>query len=165
MPNPKQIIKQNTIEPVPELKRRITATREVSAKKIVVAPVSAGPIDKVVDYSFNPTRDKEREVTVIDRLQGKLLPLLDVINCTWSYVLEIAYYRQDKETYKAIYGKEDGEEPIAPNLIEEFIHRTAQWQRSVAGMSLKSAIDLALAEMETRNDTGEEAINADAWDK
>lgn len=109
--------------------------------------VSAGNVDKVIDLAFNPSRDKIREVTVVDRIQGRLFPQLDMINAGRSYVMEIALYRQSTEEYEMKYKKA---KPEAPNLLEEFIYRTAQWQKSIAGKNLERAIDIALAETETR---------------
>jgi len=40
--------------------------------------------------------------------------------------------------------------PIPPNLLDELIFRTAQWQKSVAGKNLERATDIALAETEVR---------------
>lgn len=113
--------------------------------------VSAGPVDKVIELAFNPSREKIREVTVIDRIQGRLFPLLDVINLGRQYVLEIALYRQDEEEYKKNFKQS---RPVSPNLLDELLFRTAQWQKSVAGKNLERAIDIALAE--TENKAGEE---------
>ena len=113
--------------------------------------VSAGAVDKDIDLAFNPTRDKIREVTVIDRIQGRLFPQLDMINLGRAYVLEIALYRQDKERYAREF---DRDRPTPPNLLEEFIFRTAQWSKSIAGKNLERAIDIALAETEAK--AGEE---------
>lgn len=107
----------------------------------------SSPIDKVVDYAFNPSREKIREVTIIDRIQGRLFPLLDMINMGREYILEVALYRQDAEAYVKKYERP---KPIPPNLLDEFIYRTAQWQKSVAGKNLERATDIALAETEVR---------------
>ena len=123
--------------------------------------VTAGTIDKVIDLAFNPTRDKIREVTIIDRMQGRLFPQLDMINMMRHYVLEVAYYRQDKEAYKVTFKKEM---PIQPDALEEFIYRTAQWQKSIAGKNLERATDIALAETETKaEDDG--TVNPDEYFK
>ena len=123
--------------------------------------VNAGAIDRVIDLAFNPSREKIREVTVIDRLQGRLLPQLDLIDTLWGYVVEVAFFRQDFEEYKRVYKKK---RPVPPDLIGNFIYRTAQWQKSIAGKNLERAIDIALAETETK--TGEEGDynnDSDAW--
>ncbi len=140
------------------LKRK--QTRE-SESKIESPPVSvsAGPVDKVIELAFNPSRDKIREVTVVDRIQGRLFPQLDMINAGRAYVLEIALYRQDKEAYKEEFGRE---RPIPPNLLDEFIFRTAQWSKSIAGKNLERAIDIALAETEAK--AGEEEYGKAADD-
>lgn len=122
--------------------------------------VSAGPIDKVIELAFNPSRDKIREVTIIDRMQGRLFPLLDMINTGRQYILEVASYRQDREEYKRAFGKL---RPIPPNLLDEYMFRTAQWQKSVAGKNLERATDIALAETEARAEEEEREPIGDAW--
>ena len=109
--------------------------------------VSAGPIERVIDYVFNPSRDKIREVTVIDRLQGRLFPQLDMISMGRRYILEIAIYRQNKEIYKEAFKRD---RPIPPDLIDELQYRTAQWAKSIAGKNMERGIDLALAETEAK---------------
>ena len=109
--------------------------------------VSAGAIDKVIDYAFNPSREKIREMTIIDRMQARLLPQLDLISLQWQYTIEIAIYRQDSNEYEKLYKKK---KPTPPNLIDEYMYRVAQWQKSREGKNLERAIDLALAETEAR---------------
>ena len=131
----------------PDLKRNKPAADSVVEEEKKDVEVSAGNVGLIIDYVFNATEEKMREVTIIDKMQGRLLPLLDLMNEMWGYVLELALYRQDSEQYEMIYLKKM---PVPPNLIQIFIHRTAQWQKSVAGKNLEKAIDLALAEVETR---------------
>ncbi len=119
------------------------AVDEVKAEE--EAKVSAGAIDKVIDYAFNPSREKIREMTIIDRLQARLLPQLDLISLQWEYSIEIALYRQDSIEYEGVYKKK---QPTSPNLLEEYMYRVAQWQKSREGKNLERAIDLALAETE-----------------
>jgi len=143
---------------IPRIRR--DKSTAVTPKREPPAPsVTAGSIDRVVDLAFNPSWDKIREMTSIDRIQGRLLPQLDVIDVVWQHVIEISFYRQDADEYKRIFERD---EPVPPLLISEFTHRTAQWQKSVLAMNLKSAIDLALAEVETRGDEGE-GVGIDAW--
>jgi hypothetical protein len=123
-------------------------------------PVSNGPIDRVVDYMFNASRDKIREMTTINPMQAKLLPQLDIIDMMWQYAIEIAQYRQDKNVYKQLYKRE---QPIPPNIISEFSYRTAQWQKSLDGRNMKAAENITLAEVETKN--GEEgAVGSPAFE-
>ena len=107
--------------------------------------VSGGPIDRVVDFAFNPSREKIREVTIVDRYQGKFLPMLDIIDDVWQYSIEIAAYRQDNVEYEKQFHRK---RPIPPTVLQNFIYRTAQWQKSIAGKNLERAIDIALAEKE-----------------
>ena len=107
--------------------------------------VSAGTIDKITDYAFNPSRDSIRSVTIVDRMQGRLFPQLDMINMGRAYIIEIATYRQDKDVYKQKFKKE---RPVPPDLLDEFIFRTAQWSKSIAGVNLNRMIDIVLAEKE-----------------
>ncbi len=114
-------------------------------------PLTSGAIDKIVDLALNPSRETIRGFTNIDRIQGKLLPQLDIIDLVWQYIIEVAAYRLNTKEYERVYKQKM---PKVPNLIDEFTYRTAQWQKSVMGKSLQSAIDLALAETEVRG--GEE---------
>ena len=123
--------------------------------------VSAGAVEKALDLAFNPTREKIREVTIIDRLQGRMFPLLDVINMGQKYILEVAMYRQDKETYLKEFRKK---RPTSPNWLDELMYRTAQWQKSVQGTNLTKITDIALAEVETRAGEEELPSGADIWD-
>ncbi len=144
---PSELMRRNKGEGKPEL-----------AEKPV--PVSAGAIPRILDYVFNPTRDKIREVTSIDRIQGHLLPQLDIVDVMWQYVIEIALFRQDVDEYERLFERK---RPIPPNLIDEFTYRTAQWQKSIQGANLRSAIDIALAETEARTGEEEGLGNVDAW--
>lgn len=122
-------------------------------KKPEPPPVSAGPIDRVMEFAFNPSREKIREVTSIDRIQGRLLPQLDIIDLVWQYFIDIALYREDSRLWEETHPGYKA--PVLPNLINEFTYRTAQWQKSIGGMNLKSAVDLALAEIETKSEQEE----------
>jgi len=128
------------------LKRKKPDDEETDETK-TEEPAVSSPIDKVIDLAFNPSREKIREVTIIDRIQGRLFPLLDMINTGRLYILEVALYRQDAEEYRKKFKKA---KPIPPNLLDEYIFRTAQWQKSVAGKNLERATDIALAETEVR---------------
>jgi len=134
----------------PDISRK-KKVEETDQKVEEEVKVSAGAIDKVIDYAFNPTREKIREMTIIDRLQARLLPQLDLISLQWQYTIEIALYRQDSNEYEKIYKRKA---PIPPDLLEVYMYRVAQWQKSREGKNLDRAIDLALAETEAR--AGEE---------
>lgn len=127
-------------------------------------PVSAGAVEKALDLAFNPSREKLPEVTIIDRTQGRLFPVIEIINALWSDVLEVAYYRQNKDEYQRIFKKK---RPLSPNLLAELLFHTAQWQKSVAGTNLTKITDIALAETETRGgDEGDGSYGGtDAWGK
>lgn len=140
-----------------KLKRKPGEKEEITTESV---SVSAGAVDKVIDLAFNPSRDKIREVTIIDRMQGRLLPQLDVVSVMWQYVIEVASYRQDANEYKKVYQKTV---PEVPDLVDEFMFRTAQWQKSVAGKNLERATDIALAETEARAMEDEERKADDPW--
>ena len=123
--------------------------------------VSAGTVDKVIDLAFNPTREKIREVTVVDRLQGRLFPQLDMINMLRHYCLEVAEYRQNKELYRLRYGRD---KPVIPDALDEYLYRTAQWQKSIEGKNLEKATDIALAETEAKAITEDtRGLDGDFW--
>ena len=131
-------------------------------KSLEPPSVSAGPIERVIELTFNPSRDKIREMTVVDRMQGRFFPQLDMINAGRGYILEIAAYRQNPKLYQQVFSRE---RPVSPNLLDEFIYRTAQWQKSINARNLEKAVEIALAEVETRgeSDEGEGLGSADAW--
>ena len=136
---------------VGDLKRNKANVEPLKEEK--PAPVNQGAIDKITDYMFNPSKDKIREVTNIDRLQSRWLPQLDVNNEMWGYMLEVAAYNTDYDSYKEEY---DQEYPEPPNVYDTFLYRTAQWQKSVAAMNLKAGMELALAEKEREMDENNE---------
>ncbi len=155
--------RQRTVIPTaPTLYRRTKPARpEEDESPPPPVPVSAGPLDKITDYAFNPTKEKLREVTIIDRLQGRLFPQLDAVVSTLThYVIEIAHYRQDKDEYRRLFKRE---KPVSPDVIDELLYRTAQWQKSIGGTNLGRATDMALAEIESRNEEMSGANAADAW--
>lgn len=157
----KPTIKQGRQAPA---KARVIPIRETAIVKINPArlkrdrpaeidiPLTPPPVSdavgKAIDLAFNPTREKIREVTIIDRVQGRLFPLLDVVNSMFQYCLEISEYRQDKTRYKALYKKPI---PVPPDFMDEFMYRAAQWQKSVSGRNLEKITDIALAETEMRS--------------
>lgn len=143
-------------------KLRRTRQPEDNGKKPKEPPaITAGSVDKALDLAFNPSRDKIREVTVVDRIQGRLLPQLDMQELMWQYVIETATYRQDSQNYKKVYEKDM---PEPPNIIADFTYRTAQWQKSIGGLNLNKIIDITLAEMETKMQEGDYS-GADYFDK
>ena len=136
-------------------------TLKEKVEEVIPASISAGPVDKVIELAFNPSRDKIREVTVVDRMQGRLFPQIDMVNMLLHYCLEISFYRQDKEEYKRKFNRT---RPVPPDAMDEFLFRTAQWQKSVAGRNLDRAIDIALAETEAKAEM-ETPYDADKWEK
>lgn len=141
-PSPKQIDTSKM-----NLKRASKARQEDEVPDIPTPSVSAGPIDKVIELAFNPTRDKIREVTIIDRMQGRLFPVMDALNALFINCVEVATYRQSKQVYVSLFHKL---QPSQLNIAEEMLYRIAQWQKSVGGKNLEKAADIALAETETR---------------
>ncbi len=110
-------------------------------------PISNGTVDHIVDLLLNPSRDKIREVTVVDRFQGRMFPQMDMCGALMHYVLEIAMYREDSALYRQVYKRKH---PISPDLHEEFLYRTAQWQKSINAKNLDAGMSLAQAEVEGR---------------
>jgi hypothetical protein len=125
-------------------------------------PVSLGTVEKGMDLAFNPTRDKLREVTIVDRMQGKYFPLMDMIITGRNHILEIAIYREDPVEYERLF---EQKRPVTPDLLDEYLHRTAQWQKSVSGTNLTKITDIALAEVEGRAGEDEGLGKDDPWGK
>lgn len=148
---------------VTRLRRKKDSAEDIVPREEPVS-VSAGAVEKALDLAFNPTREKLPEVTIIDKFQGRLFPLITLINIIWGDVLQIALYRQDKEEYKRIFKKP---RPVSGNWLDELLHSTAQWQKSIGGANLTKITDIALAETETRAGEDEGGIGGgvDAWGK
>lgn len=146
------------------VKRRKPRTEDEQEEQIPEQPPVSFPIaGRIVELTFNATREKMREVTVIDRLQGRLFPQLDMINTMRKYCLEIAFFRQDSKLYRKLFKRP---QPVSPDALDEYLYRTAQWQKSVGGKNMDRAIDIALAETEAeagRDDYGGDA--RDPWGK
>ena len=153
-----------------ETKPKIDPARLRRKKEEVAEPgdkpeevrVSSAAVDKALDLAFAPSREMLPSVTVIDKFQGRLFPLIDVINVIWEDVISIAVYRQDRDEYKRVFKKA---RPTTSNWLDELLHRTALWQKSIGGINLTKITDIALAEMESRSEEGEEAGGVDAWGK
>jgi len=126
--------------------KRVAIAEEELRRLREKGAVSAGAVDKVIDLAFNPSRDKLREVTIIDRMQGRMFPLIDTMNNLFLDCVKIAAYRESPETYEGIF--EETHPPIVFDVMGEYLVRAAQWQKSVAGKNLERATDIALAETE-----------------
>ena len=137
----------------PKKLRRTNRSVDELDEKPEPPEVSQGSVDKVIDLAFNPSRDKIREVTIVDRIQGRLFPQLDMINYMRKYCIEIAMFREDAGRYQEIFKQQ---RPISPEPLDEFLYRTAQWQKSVQGKNLERATDIALAETEGKSMEGDD---------
>lgn len=131
---------------------------EAEGKSLAVSAGVVGP--RIVDFVFNPTREKIREVTVVNQLEAQLLPQIDVLDTMWQYVIEVALFRQDADEYERIFGQK---RPIPPNPIGDWVFRKAQWNKSIGGKNLQSGIDITLAETEARTGDEEGIVGGDAW--
>ena len=125
------------------------------------SPVSAGPVDRLVDVMVNPVADKLLEFTDLDHNQVTLIPQLAIIDKVWEYCYEIAVFRQDSVVYKQRYKQEH---PVLSNLMRDFVFKLAQCRRSLGGKTLKSLVDLVLADLETRNNEEGASIGRDFED-
>ncbi len=124
--------------------------------------ISAGPVGDAINLAFNSSRAKLPEFTVIDRLQARLLPQLDVIDLVWQELIEIAAFCQDSEEYERVFQKK---RPTPPNLIEEFKISTAQWQKSLGGKNLQSIVDITLAQIETQGQEMEDPLHGNGFEE
>jgi hypothetical protein len=153
-----QLEKMNLRRPSVESKRVAVAEEELRRMKEKGA-VSAGAVDKVIDLAFNPSWDKLREVTIIDRMQGRTFPLIDTMNSLFLDCVKIAAYRESPGTYEDVF--EEEHPPIVFDIMGEYLHRSAQWQKSIAGKNLERATDIALAETEKGTEEEENQYGAD----
>jgi hypothetical protein len=155
------------VKPADNVKFKRAKAEDDDILKTPDAPVSQGAVDKALDLAFNPTREKLREVTIIDKTQARLFPILDVINMLWSGAIEVALYRENKELYAKMFKKFGRIKPSEITIPgDELLFRTAQWQKSTGGANLTKITDIALAETETRsNDDADLSGASDAWGK
>lgn len=131
-----------------DLKRSNPQSQGDSRQAVIKPPdsVSAGPVDKVIELAFNPSREKLREVTIIDRMQGRTFPLIDTMSSLFLDCIKVAAYRQSPKDYQEVF--EEVQPPPIVDVMGEYLYRTAQWQKSIAGKNLERATDIALAETE-----------------
>lgn len=151
---------KNKLDPASLRRNRPVRVEEEDEHQAPV-PVSAGAVDKVVDLMFNPTRDSIRAVTIIDKMQGRLFPQLDMLNELMHYCIEVATFRQNSDLYKRLYKKP---RPIPPDVVDNLLFRTAQWSKSIGGRNLERGTDIALAETEAHAGEDDSMGNdTDAW--
>lgn len=131
------------------LKRKKTKTDEDGENE--EQKTTAGAIERLVDYAFNPSDEKLREMTVINRMEGMLLPIVDILGTERQNILDIVSYRYDPTAFEKIARKKY---PESPDLVALFVKRKAQWNKSIEGRNLKEAINVTLADIEVRS--GEE---------
>ena len=134
-------LKRSTIE-----SRRAAEAEEIIRRLKEKGLVSAGPVDRVIDLAFNPSREKLREVTIIDRMQGRTFPLIDTMGSLFLDCIKVAAYRESPETYPQVF--DEDHPPVVFDVMREYLLYTAQWQKSIAGKNLERATDIALAETE-----------------
>jgi hypothetical protein len=142
---------------LPNLKRNIPKV----APRPEPPGVAQSPVGKIADYLLNPTREKIREVTVVDIIQGHLFPILDTLNAEWNYVFQVAMYRQNKDVYAEMFPHEPV--PISPDTIDNFTYRTAQWQKSIRGRGMDNGVDLAKSQQESEGDM--DGGSSDGWNE
>lgn len=148
------------------LRRAEKPAKAVPAPQQVPIPVSAGDVGKIADYVFNTSRAKMPEMTVIDRVQGRLFPQLNIISEVSKLCSAVCAYRQAEHFHKRGNSGEPfrGEVPPYPDLIDEYLFRAAQWQKSVDGRNLGKGVEVLLADMETRNNAEDEGMGSgDSW--
>jgi len=141
---------------------RATDKEEKKSEEQAPASVSAGIVERALDLAFNPTREKMPEVTVINPMQGRLFPMLNLVGLGLRGCLEKAQFRENKEVYEQIYEKP---KPVLPDYIDEYLYRTAQWQKSIEGRNLTKITDIALAEVETKAGEEEFPSGGDAYEE
>lgn len=137
-------------------KKPVTKDTTVEEPKI-----TQGVINRALDLGYNPSREKMREFTIIDRMQGRLFPLIDMIQQGREYILKVASYRMDPEAYLM---DNANKKPEQPDMMDNYLYRVAQWQKSVQGINLKSLNEIIMTEMEVKAAEEDQFGNtADAW--
>ena len=156
-------IVESTLKPVPlNLQRNKPKKHDDDELPPASPPPVSYPMEKIAEYALNPTREKIREVTVIDKLQARIFPILDVCNYMMANLIEVATFRESPDNYKVVY-LQNKPKPI--NASDEYLYRIAQWNKSIGGKTFMEAMGLAVIEKENTNDEDNFGGNADVWGK
>ena len=118
-------------------------------------PITEGPVDKITEVLVNPAAEKMLEVTDLDRNQVTLIPQIVVMDDIWDYIEQVASFRSDSKYYEKIYEKQF---PETPDTTGKFILTLARCRRSLGGKTQKALEDLALADLESRNNNMEDML-------
>ena len=132
--------------------RKERKQQEESDKPPQYPPVSLGPAGAVVDALLNTTPEKMLEFTDLDLNQVTLIPQVLVTDDMWDYLEQIALFRSNRTLFDATYKIKL---PKTPNTASKFVLILAQCRRSLGGKTQKALEDLALADLETRNNNDE----------
>lgn len=120
---------------------------ESRGEEPVSPPVSLGPVGAIVDALINTAPEKMLELTDLDRNQVSLIPQVIVIDDMWDYLEQVALFRLDSNYYETVYNKKS---PETPDTARKFVTVLARCRRSLGGKTQKALEDLALADLETR---------------
>jgi len=127
-------------------------------------PIAQSIGNRAIDLAYNPEWEALRSVTVIDYMQGRLFPIIDMILSGQQYLMEVVTYRNSREDYYRLYRKgKPKTPPQMPALLEELLKRTAQWQKSVKGTALDKLTLLAQTEIEAQAGKDELSAAEDIW--
>ena len=158
-----EVVVESTARTVPMNLQRVKPKKQDDEIEALPHPAVSYPMDKIVEYAFNSTREKLREMTIIDRLQGRIFPIIDTCNYMMANLIEVAEYRESPDDYMTKYRQK---KPKPTDASGEYLIFSAQWQKSVQGQNLMKAIDIALVEKESS--AGDEegyGGNPDVWGK
>lgn len=109
---------------------------------------------QIADTLLNTSRDRAKEFTYITRYQAILFPLLDTVIVGKNHIIAIAEYMEGKAQglseakLKALYKKASE----IPDLAEQLLYSTTQWNKSIGGAHIKRSFDLAETDLTNKDE-------------
>jgi hypothetical protein len=145
-------------------KDRLIKLKQEAVPEDKPKPITEGPVDKITEVLVNPTPEMLLSITDFDRNQVSLIPQIVAIEDLWDYLEKVAIFRSDRDQYEKLYRNKY---PETPDTAGQYITVLARCRRSLGAKTQKAFEDLALADLETRNNedsTGESLGSGSGFD-
>jgi hypothetical protein len=145
-------------------KDKLAKLRQEAVPEDKPKQISEGPVDKITEVLVNPTPEMLLSITDLDRNQVSLIPQIIALEDLWDYLEQVTVFRSDRDQYEKLY---HNKYPETPDTSGKYITVLARCRRSLGAKTQKAFEDLALADLETRNNedgTGESLGSGSGFD-
>jgi hypothetical protein len=145
-------------------KDKLAKLRQEAVPEDKPKQISEGPVDKITEVLVNPTPEMLLSITDLDRNQVSLIPQIIALEDLWDYLEQVTVLRSDRDQYEKLY---HNKYPETPDTSGKYITVLARCRRSLGAKTQKAFEDLALADLETRNNedgTGESLGSGSGFD-